>query len=130
MNNKSWERIDPYGINGACKPWNSVDAQQKASHPREGDPLSAIRVCLNCPLPDCRGCDPRKGPPKPRRKTTPLDGIGEKLFAQGKTDREVAEMLRISRNTVTKWRRLNGVTAGKFQKAGRNGRKHETNYRR
>lgn len=49
--------LDPWGITGAAKPWDSLDAKQPAKKANTRDPQSAVDRCLGCTVPaqKCRG---------------------------------------------------------------------------
>lgn len=94
------------------------------------DTQEQIDACLNCKRPECvRGCIPlKKDPGSQKRKPNQgsrgriskldKDDTGKKLFSQGLNDREVAEIVGLTTNSVYSWRKQNGIVATRFRKKG------------
>ena len=131
MNKNSWERLDPYGINGACKPWNSVDALEKPKTVHGSEPQECIDRCtMHCPYDDCEnpnGCrfrlglppkekekpmskrtvtEPEKAPPVQKPKEPPRGYDREKLeraMALSYSMKELAKRLKLTPYMARKW---------------------------
>ena len=130
MNKNSWERLDPYGINGACKPWNSVDALEKPNTIFGSEPDEYIDRCLSCPLDECANdarcpirlglpmkeeqkpmskrtvTEPEKVPPVQKPKEPPRGYDREKLeraMALSYSMKELAKRLHLTPYMARKW---------------------------
>lgn len=47
---------DPYGVEHAVRVWDAAPVSIRREYVHTCDPQKWIDICLNCDLPDCRGC--------------------------------------------------------------------------
>ena len=94
---------DPYGIAGAVRPWDSLDAQRPAERIHTCDSPDRIKRCLDCQRETCSGtCTGTAKGVRGRAVQVDVDAI-RRLNATGHTMGETARILGCSRTTVSYW---------------------------
>lgn len=103
---------DPYGISGAARPWDSLDAMKKPEKVHTCDKQWQIDKCLSCTLDDCHPTICKNG--GRTQKKPEIDGdMARRLHAQGYQDPEIARMLCVTEHRIFYWRKKNKLPANR-----------------
>lgn len=82
-----------------------------------GDSKEEIQMCPNCPHPECINCLSFHEHGGSEAITKKLNKV-RKLAGEGLTDAQIAEVMSISRSTVSRWRRRLGIPDYRTRKYG------------
>lgn len=94
---------EPYGVSGACRPWDSLDAQRRPRRVHTCDPQEQIDKCLACEREDCASYSCPEVGGMNKNKAERIKRELEPLLRAGIKRKDIAQMLGVTTSTVRRW---------------------------